>query len=336
MGFPKQIYDKASRILTQRRQKANEQARMQKEAIYSALPEIAVIDRQLAQTGMGTIRAVAAAPNNLDEIIAKMREENLALQQRRHALLEAAGVSEEYFSVPYTCPLCQDTGYVENKRCQCLDRLLKQLAYQQLGGTGDKDYSFSNFSLDFYSPSPLPNGTVPRSHMSQVKNYCVEYVRRFSPTGSPSLLFMGGTGLGKTHLSLAIAGEVIEKNYGVVYASAQNLLARLESEHFTNGIRDEENEDQSYLSMVLQCDLLILDDLGTEFLNQFISSMIYNIINTRLIEHLPCIISTNFSLPELTKRYSERLVSRLFGGYTRVDFLGKDIRIQNALMGESI
>lgn len=332
MGFPKQIYDKASQILADRRQKANEQGRLQKEAIYSALPEVAKIDRQLAQTGMATIRAVAAAPNNLDAFIEKMRQENLALQARRQELLKEAGVSEEYFTPPYACPLCQDTGYVENKRCQCLNRLLKQLAYRQLGSTGDDNYRFSNFSLDYYSAAPLPNGVTPRAQMSQVKNYCVEYAKRFSPKTSPSLLFMGGTGLGKTHLSLAIAGQVIEKNYGVVYASAQNLLARLESEHFTSGYRDEDEDSQSYLSMVLQCDLLILDDLGTEFLNQFITSMIYNIINTRLIENRPCIISTNFSLPELTKRYSERLVSRLFGGYTRVDFVGKDIRIQSALM----
>ena len=145
-------------------------------------------------------------------------------------------------------------------------------------------------------------------------------------------LFIWGTvGLGKTHLSLAIAGQVINKGYGVIYGSAQNLLAKLEKEKFS--FNNTEDQPQSYLSLVLECDLLILDDLGTEFLSQFVTAMLYNIINTRLLEGRPTIISTNLSFQEISKRYTDRLTSRLFGGYIHFEFLGRDIRIQSKIMG---
>lgn len=334
MGFPKPIYNKAYSILATRRQNAKEKDAAQRDAIYTAIPEIAKIDRTLAQTGMATIAAVAARPDDLDRVISQAKAQNLSLQARKKFLLESFGVPEEYLKVPYTCPLCEDTGYIGNRRCKCLEKLLRQIASEELGSTDLENFRFSNFSLDFYSKTPLPNGLTPLEHMAQVKNYCVEYAKTFDPRRSDSLLFMGGTGLGKTHLSLAIARQVIDSGHGVIYASMQNLLAHLESEHFTNSYNSvEEETEQSYLSMVLDTDLLILDDLGTEFLNQFVVSTIYNLINTRLIQHKPTIISTNLLLPEIGKRYSERLVSRLFGGYRRLDFVGKDIRIQNNLMG---
>ena len=131
--------------------------------------------------------------------------------------------------------------------------------------------------------------------------------------------------------ALAIAGQVINKGYGVIYGSAQNLLAKLEKEKFS--FDDTEDQPQSYLSLVLECDLLILDDLGTEFLSQFVTAMLYNIINTRLLEGRPTIISTNLSFQEISKRYTDRLTSRLFGGYMHFEFLGRDIRIQSKIMG---
>lgn len=334
MGFPKPIYNKAHAILSSRRQRAREQGAAQKEAIYSAIPEIERIDRQLAQTGMATIAAVAARPDDLERVISELKAKNLSLQTRRDFLLESAGVPRSYLDPPYTCARCEDTGYVSNRRCTCLEKLLREIASKELGSMDASQFRFSNFSLDFYSTTPLPTtGIVPQEQMASIKNYCIEYAKSFCPQTSESLLFMGGTGLGKTHLSLAIAGQVIDSGCGVIYASMQNLLSRLESEHFSSSYSSEDSpDDQSYRSMVMETDLLILDDLGTEFLNQFVVSSIYNLINTRLIQHKPTIISTNLLLPEISKRYSERLVSRLFGGYRRLAFVGKDIRIQNNLM----
>ena len=150
--------------------------------------------------------------------------------------------------------------------------------------------------------------------------YCKNYADNFS-LKSPSLILYGATGLGKTHLSLAIAGEVIGKGFGVIYGSAQNLLNRLENEKFGRS-----GQDGDTLSLLLECDLLILDDLGAEFSTAFTLSAIYNIINSRMLASLPTIISTNLEPGELDKKYDQRIASRILGSFTPVYFCGRDIR----------
>ncbi len=341
MGFPKEIYDRAAAVLSERRQYAKEQTLIRRQQIYALLPQIEQIDRQLSQIGMKTIQAVAGAPDELEQIIERLKTQSLGLQKQRDDLLSAAGLLEIYQDDNHTCKKCQDTGYLGTQRCECFQQLLREAAFDALGASSPQNCRFDNFSLDYYSAQTAPNGVVPRHKMAQVKNFCEDYARNFSvqshqrlgqhQPSSPSLLFMGNTGLGKTHLSLAIAGEVIRKGYGVVYGSSQNLMARLEKEKFSYSYQDE--QQQSYLSLVLECDLLILDDLGTEFLSQFVTSTLYHIINTRLLENRPTIISTNLSFQEISKRYTDRLASRLFGGYTQFEFVGRDIRIQSKIMG---
>lgn len=336
MGFPKEIYDRASAVLADRRQRAREQSQRNRQEIYRMLPQIETIDAQLRQIGMKTIQAVASAPENLDKIIERLKTQSLALQKQRDDLLEQAHLLEVYRDDGYTCKKCQDTGYVGSSKCECFQQLLRKQAFEALGAAHPQECRFSNFLLDYYSTQPLPNGVVPRERMTAIKNYCAAYARDFAidrrrRTASPSLLFLGNTGLGKTHLSLAIAGQVIDKGYGVVYGSAQNLLGKLEKEKFSFSAQD--SDEQSYLSLVLECDLLILDDLGTEFLSQFVTSMLYNIINTRLLEARPTIISTNLSFQEISKRYTDRLASRLFGGFEQFEFVGRDVRIQSKIRG---
>lgn len=341
MGYPKEIYDKAAAVLSSRRQYAKEQTLVRRKQIYSLLPQIEQLDRQLSQIGLKTVQAVAGAPDELDTIIKRLKTQSLGLQKQRDDLLEAAGLLEIYRDDNHTCKLCQDTGYIGAKKCSCFEQLLREAAFDFLGASGSQNCRFTNFSLDYYSNQPLQNGVVPRERMSTIKNFCVDYARNFLLDTRPalgrqrmvpeSLLFMGNTGLGKTHLSLAIAGEVIGKGFGVIYGSAQNLLARLEKEKFTSSYQQE--EQQSYLSLILSCDLLILDDLGTEFLTQFVTTTLYHIINTRLLEGRPTIISTNLTFPEISKRYTDRLASRLFGGYHQFEFVGRDIRIQSKILG---
>lgn len=328
MGFPKHIYRKATSMLTERRQKAEQEALIRKRELYDAIPELADIERQLSDCGRGVIAAVAAKQGNARLLVEQMKERSLALQTQRKAILESAEISETYLQPQYRCPLCQDSGYVGTKRCQCMEKLLRQLASQELGGTTLEKFRFDNFSLAPYGSELTSKGIPAQQQMGDILNYCRSYVRSFDPKSSPSLLFTGGTGLGKTHLSLAIAREVIDKGHGVIYASVQNLMARLEEERFNSGYSyGNEEPEQRYLNMVLDCDLLILDDLGTEFLSQFVSSSVYNLINTRLLQNRPTIISTNLLPPELSKRYSDRLVSRLFGNYLLLNFVGKDVRL---------
>lgn len=329
MGFPKHIFRKANQILSQRRQEAEQLAVHQKQELYSAIPELRDIEKQLSDCGRGVIAAVAAQNGDARRIVELMKERSLALQARRSQILSDCGVPESCLQPSYHCPLCQDSGYVNNRRCGCMEQLLRKLASEELAGTGLGDFTFDNFSLELYGDPSV------RESMSLIKHYCMEYARTFDPKCSGNLLFMGGTGLGKTHLSLAIAEAVIQKGHGVIYASMQNLMSRLEEERFqanSFAAYNQEEPEQRYLSMVLDCDLLILDDLGTEYLNQFVSSSIYNLLNTRLLQNKPTIISTNLLAAEIGKRYSDRLVSRLYGSYKALTFVGRDIRIQKNFM----
>ena len=211
--------------------------------------------------------------------------------------------------------------------CICLKELLRKTAYQRLNEmTPLALCSFDSFVLDYYPEEPLSEGEAsPRKQMTNVLRYCRNYANEFSMESS-SLIMQGGTGLGKTHLSLAIANAAVQKDFGVIYVSAQNMATSLERERFGRGLEDGDTN-----ALILGCDLLILDDLGTEFATSFVDASIYNIVNTRLMAGRPTIISTNLSLYELQKRYSERFVSRIIGSYVRLTFFGKDVRQQKRM-----
>ncbi len=333
MGFPKHIHRQAKEILAQRRQSAEYQARCNKEALYDAFPELWEIEQKLADCGRSLIAVIAARSGEARAMVEQLKLRSLSLQQRRSHIFHELGIDEQFLQPQYHCPHCQDSGYVDLRRCSCMEQLLRQLASQELGRTDLENFTFDNFHLDYYSEFPDENGIIPRQQMAEHKRYCVNYAQTFDPRTSGNLLFCGGTGLGKTHLSMAIAGKVIEGGHGVIYASMPNLMSRLEEEHFNRGYGSDEEPKQRYLSMVLDCDLLILDDLGTEFQSQFMVSTLYNLINSRLLQNKPTIISTNLIPAEISKRYSDRMVSRLFGSYRSLTFMGRDIRIQKGLLG---
>ena len=216
------------------------------------------------------------------------------------------------------CKSCKDTGRLPNGRlCGCVYRLAHQLAYEALCGEmpmGNSD--FANFNLTYYKRS-----SDPQAYKIMEKNltFCQKYAAEFSKN-SASLLFMGGTGLGKTHLTLSVAKAVLARGFGVYYAPAQELIQALENEHFSY------SESTPFLNKVLQCDLLLIDDLGTEFVTAFSQSQIYNIINSRLLKGLPTVINTNLTLAELEKKYSPRVTSRILGNYNIRKFCGSDVR----------
>ena len=238
------------------------------------------------------------------------------------AILQENGFTRADIEPQYTCPKCEDTGYVDGRMCACHRALLRQIAYENLNRISPLTLStFEEFSLDYYSNEPI-NGT--RSDREQMR-YILEYCRRYADTlqkDSGNLFFTGATGLGKTHLSLAIASAAIDKGFGVVYGTAQNFAIALERERFA---RPEDNVGDT-LELLNDCDLLIIDDLGMEISSSYITSMIYNVIDTRIMLKKPTIISSNLSMQELEKRYNERFVSRVLGFYDRMPFRGKDIR----------
>lgn len=319
MGYNREIYDAAEQILSERRKKAENEAAERRAAFYQRCPQAEKLEKALSTTAIAAAKTILSG-GNAKELLMQLREKNLALQNQLKELLKAEGFTEDALTPHYSCEQCKDTGYIDGKMCGCMKKLLQSEAYRRLNALTPLSLStFETFSLEYY-PNSVENGgqKTQRQIMSDTLEFCVNYANKFS-LNSPNLIMTGGTGLGKTHMSLAIANTAIQKGYGVVYCSVNNLITKLEREHFG---RDEGNTSQT----LLDCDLLILDDLGTEFKNAFSCAEIYNIVNTRLMSQKPTIISTNLSISEMLEYYTERFTSRIIGSYRRVPFVGKDIR----------
>ena len=207
--------------------------------------------------------------------------------------------------------------------CSCLKALQRQMAYEKLCmDVPLSESTFDSFSLEYYKEDER---TYPQ--MSNILRVCKEYAGKFRADSS-NLFFKGGTGLGKTHLSLAIANAAVQKGYGVIYGSAQTFAVALEKERFDRTDLDGAGDTNSQL---IACDLLILDDLGMEFPSAYVNAALYNVIDTRMLAKRPTIISTNLTLKELEKRYGERFVSRITGNYGMLEFIGSDIRRQKRM-----
>ncbi|WP_040197843.1 ATP-binding protein [Candidatus Soleaferrea massiliensis] len=323
MGYSKEVYDDAFRILSERKSKAKQTAELRRMEIYDRIPRIRQIDRELSGTGIMVAKAVLAGGSDASQLIEGMKQKNISLQQEKAQLLRENGYAVDYLEIPYSCAACQDEGYIGNEKCDCLQQLLKAQAIKRLQGTVSADEaSFEQFRLEYYPDQPdAKTGVNPRKKMGEIFGYCQQYCRAFYQH-APNILMIGATGLGKTHLSIAIASEITRRGYGVVYSSMQNLMNRMEKERFSR----VQAADADTLQTVLDCDLLILDDLGSEFQTTFTVSALYNIINTRLNEQRPVIINTNLNMNELLKVYNERIVSRILGNYDVLKFFGNDIR----------
>lgn len=322
MGFQKQTYDKAMSILNDRRITALRQAEDRRKELYSKCPEVQDLEQKIALAGVQAVQAVLADSQQVEPAMAKIQQDNLLYQKQLADLLQKLSLSVDYLEPHYTCPVCKDEGFVDGRMCSCLKALLRKINCEELNRLSPLQLSdLNSFSLLYYDDGydEKLKGS-PRQQMERVYRYCVDYAAGFS-LQSENLLMIGASGLGKTHLSLGIAKAAIEKGFGVVYGSVQNLMTQLEREKFGRAEPGQEMGQE-----ILNCDLLILDDLGTEFTTAFVTSAIYNIINSRLLSGKPTIISTNLALKELEEHYSERVMSRVIGNYQVLGFVGRDIR----------
>ena len=316
MAYSKETYKKAEQELAQRRSRALAERENHHRIAVETVPEILEAEEKMSRAGLATIKAVGMGAADAKEYIQKLSEINLEAQAQRRLLLKSNGFPEDWLDVHYTCKKCEDKGFVSGIMCGCFKELLKSIEYEKLcSKLPVGNCRFDNFKLDYY---PDGAGTSPKKRMESVLNYCKAYAADFSRR-SPSLLLYGKTGLGKTHLSLAIAGNAVEEGYGVIYSSAQNLFNKLEKDKF--GKADANTEEA-----ILDCDLLIIDDLGAEFTTQFTVSALYNIVNSRELESKPTIISTNLMPEQLTKDYGELIASRILSNYVMLYFDGSDIR----------
>ena len=308
-------YAKVKAELERRRTDALTTADSRSALMRSLSPEIEEIDEELAGTGLLLFKTACAGGD-----INPIRERNQALMARRRELIKSLGYPEDYTDVHYTCPDCSDSGFIGGtKICHCFKEALVKatIASSGIGHLIEKQ-SFENFDLDWYKKTP---GSYDR--MAAILAEAKLYVKNF-PKKRGNLLLLGTTGTGKTHISTAIAADVIKQGYDVVYDTAQNIFSDFEFDRFKNGYGREESRCDKYM----ECDLLIIDDLGTEFSSQFTLSCLYNLINTRQNRGLGTIISTNLDADDLSERYEARIYSRLLGENCKVlPFDGVDHRL---------
>lgn len=322
MSYSIEVNKEAVAKMKKRRDDAEDDLVRRREELFRAAPRAAEIERELAKISVAAGKAVFSGSDIKQELM-KLKEKSRSLQNELAAIIREQGFPEDQLEIRYHCSKCRDSGYVDGLLCDCMKLLLRKTAYDQLNRISPLSLcSFDSFSVDYFSDTETVNGSRSiRSYMSGVLKFCRDYADSFS-AASESLLFRGGTGLGKTHLSLAIARNVIEKGFGVIYFSAPELLSRFETNQFSGNAADNQNEQK----LLTECDLLIVDDLGTEFVTKYTLSAIYNIINIRINYSKPTIVSTNLSVRELENIYGERMVSRIVGAVKRVDFYGTDIR----------
>lgn len=318
MAYSEAVLYRAKARLAQAKQEREEEDTRRIDSIYEQYPRLRAIDRLLKAT---MVKVVAASFQGGDPraAVEAAKQENLSLQEERSWILQAAELEEDDLESHPICTDCGGSGYVGERMCACLKELCRQEQKKELSSLLGGRETFEGFSLQYYSETPDPDfGVSPRQMMRRIFDRCLSYARDFS-VGASSLLFTGGPGLGKTYLSACIARAVAERGYSVVYDTAGKMFSDFEAAKFGG----EGDATAKYLA----CDLLIIDDLGTEMVTQFTQSALYQVINTRLMEGRATIVSTNLGKTDIERRYLPAIASRLLGTYDVLPFLGDDIRM---------
>jgi len=317
------VLARAKVLLDEKRRQKDERYERHLENAYAAAPRIRILDTAIRET-MTDLVGVALgvdAGQQADDI----RMRNLDLQEQRYVELQKAGFPENYLDDECLCQKCNDTGYANNKICQCLMELYKSELRESLSSLlklGDE--TFDSFNLSYYDNTPSQEtGISPRRTMEIIYETCVEYARKFG-SKSMNLFFNGAPGLGKTFLSACIARVVADSGHSVVYDMASSMFDKFGDARF--GRTDNLEEARAEVRRYLECDLLIVDDLGTEMTNAFTISALYELVNTRLVTGKKTIVSSNLTLGELRRQYSEQIMSRLEGEYQVLTFRGDDVR----------
>lgn len=321
MSFNPQVFVKLRQEYELKAKRAEDLAEARERDAEARIPELKAINAELATTGIQIINAIRKDPEKTKERLASIEARNKALLAMKRDLLVKNGFPADYTKPQYECDDCSDTGYADGKMCHCMREALILAGYEASGIANLlKTQNFENFSLDYYK-----NNRANFEAMSRAFEIVKDFATGFDTKNPRNLLFMGGTGLGKTHLSSAVAKTVIDKGYDVLYRTAIGIIGDFEYSRFgtTSAI-----DDLSPTSRYFDCDLLIIDDLGTEISNQFTVSTLYNIIDTRINTGKAMLISTNLSGDELRKRYWDRITSRIFGEFDVIPFAGIDVRAQ--------
>lgn len=315
------IYAEVNSEFNKRKEQMKELHEQRKMQVYAEIPEIREIDEKLSSLAYEMFLDVTAGtePSAAAE---NFRNTAAELDKKKKKLLTGAGFSPDYLVRTYYCSKCSDTGLADGKRCECYTRLfIKELMNRSNLSSSMKKQTFDKFSLDFYSAEKYGKEKVtPADNMKSILSECLRFTDGFGKENR-NLLLYGAPGLGKTFLSSAMANAVMQKGYAVLYQSAGTIFSELENIKFKNG-------DLGFTSELLNVDLLIIDDLGTEFINSFTESELFRIINSRLNAEKSMIINTNLSLRDIKNTYSDRILSRIIGNFDVLKFYGEDIRLK--------
>ena len=318
MGYASSTYSEAREILERQRIKNEQDLEKRRELLYARSERAKQLERNIAKTSIMAARIIFKG-GNVREEREKLKASNMKAQKELENIIAGFGFPSNYLEIWHKCEKCKDTGYADDKMCDCMKKLCRDIEYKKLNETSPLELSsFDTFSLEYYSKEGGCNSD--NQFMKNTLQKCRQYANEF-PRHSKSLLFQGGPGLGKTHLSLAIARQVIDNGYGVVYVSAPIIFDKIENQHY-----DFRKSEFETINNLTECDLLIIDDLGAEVDTKYKSSVLYNILNSRMLTSKPTIISTNLSLGDIEKRYDMRTVSRIIGTMRRFEFVGTDIR----------
>ena len=319
MAYSQEVVSRARRRLAEMKTEKEGQTREKLQQIYERLPRIKQIDMELRRSMVLAAQSVFQQAEDAKIAMDEARKANLLLQQERKQLIEQS-FGADYLDESPVCRHCEGVGYIGTRMCSCLQELCRQEQKNELSVLACGEGEFSRFKLEYY-PSQVDSryGASPRAIMERNFKLAQRFAHNF---GSGNLLFVGGTGLGKTYLSACIAREVADRGYSVAYETAGHLFEKIEKDRFS-----PDEESALAVQKLKNCDLLIIDDLGTELSGNFVTAALYNVINDRLLAGKPMVISTNLNIDELARRYSPQIASRLQGNFQLLTFVGNDIRI---------
>jgi len=294
--------------------------------IYKMIPKVKEIDDKIKLTSLKMAKEILSNPDDNEKIVQKTKEEIDKLKMEKAYILSEANIPIDYLELKYDCDKCKDTGYLEDgNKCHCLMQSLINRAYKMsnLETILEKE-NFKNFDINVFSNEPFEDEKLtPRENMLDILSIAESFVADFDKPNAPNLLFYGTTGLGKTYLCSCIAKALLDKNKIVIYQTAFTILELLSNRRF----RAETSEMSEFeYNLLFECDLLIIDDLGTEITNTFTNAEIFNIVNTRILKNKKTIISTNLTPNELSSVYTDRVFSRISDKFLPLKFFGKDLR----------
>ena len=316
MGFNMNNFRRIREEYSKKYKRAEDAAEARRVELWGKIDGLREIDRALSATGT---RLVSCIIGKSGEDFERVKRDAERLGAERARLLAAYGYPADYTDPKYECTICSDSGYVGTQMCECMRRELVMAGYESSGiARLMSDQTFESFDLSYYRADPRWY-----ENMQYIFRTICDYAENFNPDRAQNLLLLGGTGLGKTHLSTALAKRLIDRGFDVVYTGAIGMIADFEKTRFGNS---SGNESGNSTDRYFECDLLIIDDLGSELSNQFTVSCIYNVVNNRINLGLPTVISTNLNQNELNSRYWDRITSRILGEFRPLVFVGRDVR----------